>query len=93
MHRSPTLSTYLGAIVFALALYLVPLGALAACVHLGWYADPEPQPAAVTMSVTPGDDNGDGIIDEDESGWDCATMGNQVCGPILDSVGTPGVIA
>jgi hypothetical protein len=28
-----------------------------------------------------GDDNADGRIDEDESGWDCATMGNQVCGP------------
>jgi hypothetical protein len=28
-----------------------------------------------------GDDNGDGRIDEDESGWDCETMGNRVCGP------------
>jgi hypothetical protein len=27
-----------------------------------------------------GDDNGDGVIDEDESGWNCATMGNRVCG-------------
>lgn len=27
-----------------------------------------------------GDDNHDGIIDEDESGWDCATMGNRRCG-------------
>lgn len=27
-----------------------------------------------------GDDNGDGVIDEDESGWDCRTMGNQICG-------------
>lgn len=29
----------------------------------------------------PGDDNADGIIDEDESGWDCRTMGNRQCGP------------
>lgn len=28
----------------------------------------------------PGDDNHDGYVDEDESGWDCATMGNLVCG-------------
>ncbi len=28
-----------------------------------------------------GDDNADGVIDEDESGWDCTTMGNLVCGP------------
>ena len=29
----------------------------------------------------PGDDNGDGWIMEDESGWDCRTMGNRLCGP------------
>ncbi|MCX4677671.1 hypothetical protein OG413_20580 [Streptomyces sp. NBC_01433] len=28
-----------------------------------------------------GDDNRDGRIDEDESGWNCHTMGNEVCGP------------
>ncbi|MFK0159067.1 hypothetical protein ACIQVK_44235 [Streptomyces sp. NPDC090493] len=27
-----------------------------------------------------GDDNRDGRVDEDESGWDCRTMGNRVCG-------------
>ncbi|MFI7415279.1 hypothetical protein ACIBU0_42265 [Streptomyces sp. NPDC049627] len=27
-----------------------------------------------------GDDNRDGRVDEDESGWDCATMGNRECG-------------
>ncbi|MGA5127787.1 hypothetical protein ACPCAG_31355 [Streptomyces pseudogriseolus] len=27
-----------------------------------------------------GDDNRDGIVDEDESGWDCRTMGNRQCG-------------
>ena len=37
-----------------------------------------PQPTI--SNAIPGDDNGDGIIDEDESGWSCATMGNKVCG-------------
>ncbi|QOV41602.1 hypothetical protein IM697_18580 [Streptomyces ferrugineus] len=27
-----------------------------------------------------GDDNRDGRVDEDESGWDCRVMGNRVCG-------------
>ncbi|WP_406730672.1 hypothetical protein [Streptomyces sp. NBC_01794] len=27
-----------------------------------------------------GDDNRDGVVDEDESGWDCHTMGNRQCG-------------
>lgn len=27
-----------------------------------------------------GDDNRDGVVDEDESGWDCHTMGNHLCG-------------
>lgn len=31
-----------------------------------------------------GDDNADGVISEDESGWDCATMGNGICGPSID---------
>ena len=31
-----------------------------------------------------GDDNADGIIEEDESGWDCTTMGNTICGPWID---------
>lgn len=28
-----------------------------------------------------GDDNADGVITEDESGWDCVSMGNRICGP------------
>ncbi|MFD9248324.1 hypothetical protein [Streptomyces bottropensis] len=32
-----------------------------------------------------GDDNRDGRVDEDESGWDCRTMGNRVCGPAVCS--------
>lgn len=32
-----------------------------------------------------GDDNRDGRIDEDESGWDCRRMGNRACGPQRDA--------
>ena len=32
-----------------------------------------------------GDDNRDGVVDEDESGWDCRTMGNRLCGPQRDA--------
>ncbi|MEU9355081.1 hypothetical protein AB0D65_29805 [Streptomyces griseoloalbus] len=32
-----------------------------------------------------GDDNRDGHVDEDESGWDCHRMGNRVCGPQGDA--------
>jgi hypothetical protein len=28
-----------------------------------------------------GDDNADGIIAEDESGWSCVDDGNKICGP------------
>ncbi|MFJ4342640.1 hypothetical protein [Streptomyces sp. NPDC088915] len=33
-----------------------------------------------------GDDNRDGRIDEDESGWDCRSMGNRQCGPLVDGL-------
>ena len=32
----------------------------------------------------PGDDNGDGWIEEDESGWNCRTMGNRICGEVTE---------
>lgn len=37
---------------------------------------------ASAFAVAPlvGDDNHDGIVMEDESGWDCTTMGNLRCG-------------
>ena len=35
---------------------------------------------AACSETLPGDDNRDGVIMEDESGWDCRTMGNKVCG-------------
>lgn len=36
-------------------------------------------PAAVRISL--GDDNADGLVDEDETGWSCAIDGNRRCGP------------
>lgn len=39
-------------------------------------------PDAVSTVAITGDDNSDGIIDEDESGWNCETMGNRICGPV-----------
>lgn len=39
---------------------------------------PSGDPARPTLITE--DDNGDGVITEDESGWDCATMGNRMCG-------------
>ncbi|MFC8640106.1 hypothetical protein ACFUC2_05020 [[Kitasatospora] papulosa] len=44
----------------------------------------------VTVADGQGDDNGDGRVEEDESGWDCRTMGNRVCGP---AAGYPGDVA
>ncbi len=38
------------------------------------------QPVLSVTTVRPGDDNGDGRVDEDESGFDCRTMGNRICG-------------
>jgi hypothetical protein len=37
-------------------------------------------PVRPTTATVRGDDNRDGTVDEDESGWDCRTMGNGVCG-------------
>ncbi len=37
MHRSPTL-TVLATVLATLALYFVPLGIMATCIELGWYA-------------------------------------------------------
>ncbi|MFB6700256.1 hypothetical protein [Streptomyces rubiginosohelvolus] len=43
-------------------------------------AAPAAEPAPGVTVALPGDDNADGRIDEDESGWDCRTMGNRLCG-------------
>lgn len=50
------------------------------------YAEQNPityEETSVVQNI-PGDDNGDGVIDEDESGWDCTTMGNHICGVSWD---------
>jgi len=39
-----------------------------------------PQSPIDVYAYEVGDDNGDGVVMEDESGWNCTTMGNQVCG-------------
>ena len=43
---------------------------------------------AAHASASPliGDDNHDGLVMEDESGWDCATMGNLICGSVAPQV-------
>jgi hypothetical protein len=35
-----------------------------------------------------GDDNGDGVVQEDESGWSCVDQGNRTCG-LGNSNGVP----
>lgn len=42
---------------------------------------PEPTPEPLV-----GDDNGDGVIHEDESGWDCRWDGNTVCGVEIEGM-------
>jgi hypothetical protein len=36
--------------------------------------------ASVPKPNLVGDDNGDGVVEETETGWDCASMGNRTCG-------------
>lgn len=63
-----------------------PLGTESAPAHadIAWEKICAPDLSECWIEVdegTPGDDNQDGVIDEDESGWDCRTMGNGICGP------------
>lgn len=44
-------------------------------------AQAAPASAVPQTATVRGDDNSDGTIQEDESGWNCMTMGNRVCGP------------
>lgn len=61
-------------------------GLLGASIALGCLTMPHAHAAAPSCTNSNayarevGDDNCDGIVLEDESGWDCATMGNFVCG-------------
>ncbi|MEV8396685.1 hypothetical protein [Streptomyces niveus] len=56
-------------------------GLLGAVLTLTAVPDTAPCPAPAT-TVTVGADNRDGRIGEDETGWDCATMGNRQCAPV-----------
>ncbi|MFJ8301312.1 hypothetical protein ACIQ9R_36175 [Streptomyces sp. NPDC094447] len=80
LDRARTLFDRATALLFAL--FLLALAVLAAYA-MGVALDIAAADAAGrTATVAPhGDDNGDGRIDEDESGWDCTTMGNRRCGP------------
>ena len=64
------------------AILIAAKATLGAALALGFLAAPHGTAhAELTLVIQVGDDNGDGPIDEDESGWDCATMGDQICGP------------
>lgn len=79
--------------VLAAGVAVITLGALGAigatdATPADFLPKPAPSPAVTTPNPTealPGDDNRDGVIDEDESGWDCHRMGNRVCGPQRDA--------
>ena len=66
---------------------VVGKAAIGAALALGFAAAPHgtAQPDTVdhydAYAAEVGDDNADGRIDEDESGFDCRVMGNRICGP------------
>lgn len=71
-----TFARYL--VVFALLVVFVPTPVGFAQVDMSICAS-APEVAGMDCGLA-GDDNGDGVILEDESGWDCTTMGNLICG-------------
>lgn len=58
-----------GAILFSIA--------LAACISLGLYAHPTDSAASALHRST-----NEPVCDEDESCWNCSTMGNHQCDPV-----------
>jgi hypothetical protein len=48
--------------------------------HNDHHGEPGHGTALETYQREVGDDNGDGRIDENESGWKCREMGNKTCG-------------
>lgn len=50
-------------------------------IGIGYASAPVTVETSAAPAILAGDDNRDGIIDEDESGWNCETMGNGICGP------------
>ncbi|MGW3627603.1 hypothetical protein [Streptomyces sp. NPDC000880] len=81
------------AAIFAAAVAVMVLGTLASLSSTPSAAQAGPAPTVTAAAVLPGDDNRDGIVDEDESGWDCRTMGNRQCGPIAEPLPTGVAIA
>ncbi|MEU6632908.1 hypothetical protein ABZ905_32180 [Streptomyces parvus] len=75
----------------AVAAGLVALLALALLATVNATARSADSPAP-TITVT-GDDNRDGTVDEDETGWDCRTMGNRLCGPAPQACQRAGAAA
>ena len=64
---------------------VVVKAARGASLVLGFAAAPHGTAHAAPVGVDAyayevGDDNSDGVIMEDESGWDCTSMGNRICG-------------
>ncbi|QDK03166.1 hypothetical protein SEA_SYDNAT_86 [Mycobacterium phage SydNat] len=55
---------------------------IVATAAIGAMALADPGVEGTESSRIKGDDNGDGIVMEDESGWDCRTMGNLICGGV-----------
>jgi hypothetical protein len=61
--------------------------ALGASLGFGFLVSPHEPPAHAAparvdvYAYEVGDDNGDGVVMEDESGWSCVDDGNKVCGP------------
>lgn len=65
---------------FAALVGIVALTGLALLASIGAARSDESAPRP-TVTVA-GDDNRDGVVDEDESGWDCQAMGNRQCGSV-----------
>lgn len=67
------------------ALVATPVLLVVGCQEAAQHAQPAARKAPVTVTASPavrlvGDDNRDGRIAEEESGWKCRTMGNSRCG-------------
>jgi hypothetical protein len=66
---------------------VVVKAALGAGLALGFAAAPHGTAHADTVvgydayTAEVGDDNANGVVSEDESGWSCVDDGNRVCGP------------
>ena len=69
------------ALVFKAALGAGLALGFAAAPHRTAHADADTVVGYDAYTAEVGDDNGDGVVSEDESGWSCVDDGNRVCGP------------